>query len=149
MSVTATVSGSTAAVQRPSASQLEKIISESTHTGEITIDVSGLGKNVTTASIPTETIKAVEKAVNPISVSYTPIYRQNKSVLRESDTYYFADNGVYYPHNTMREARQVDHRSVAETAKLWGVSERGYLRDTCLTAQDVFRETMKYFRIEC
>ena len=28
-------------------------------------------------------------------------------------------------------------------------TERGYLRDTCLTAQDAFRETMKYFRIEC
>ena len=28
-------------------------------------------------------------------------------------------------------------------------TERGNLRDTCLTAQDAFRETMKYFRIEC
>lgn len=28
-------------------------------------------------------------------------------------------------------------------------TERGYLRDACLTAQDAFRETMKYFRIEC
>ena len=26
--------------------------------------------------------------------------------------------------------------------------ERGYLRDTCLTAQDAFRETLAYFRIE-
>ena len=63
-SVGASVSGSTAAVQRPSASQLDKLISESVHTGEVTIDVSAAGKGVTTASIPTETIRAVEQAVN-------------------------------------------------------------------------------------
>ena len=27
-------------------------------------------------------------------------------------------------------------------------SERGYLRDTCLTAQDKFKEYLKYFRIK-
>lgn len=27
-------------------------------------------------------------------------------------------------------------------------SERGYLRDTCLTSQDSFKKTLDYFRIE-
>ena len=64
VSVTAGVSGETATVQKPTTAQLEQIIGESVHTGEVTIDVSGLGKGITTASIPTETVKAVEQAVN-------------------------------------------------------------------------------------
>ena len=64
VSVTASVSGETATVQKPTTAQLEQIVGESVHTGEVTIDVSGLGKEITTASIPTETVKAVEQAVN-------------------------------------------------------------------------------------
>ena len=64
VSVTAGVSGETATVQKPTTAQLEQIIGESVETGEVTIDVSGLGKEITTASIPTDTVKAVEQAVN-------------------------------------------------------------------------------------
>lgn len=62
--VTASVNNGTATVQKPSDDQLDKILGEGVKTGEVNIDVSGLGKNITTANIPTETVKAVEEAVN-------------------------------------------------------------------------------------
>ncbi len=64
VSVSASVSGTTAAVQKPTDAQLKSVISESVKTGTVTIDVSGLGKEIAAASIPTETVKAIEQAVN-------------------------------------------------------------------------------------
>ncbi len=62
--VTASVNNGTATVQKPSDDQLDKILGEGVKTGEVNIDVSGLGKNITTANIPTDTVKAIEEAVN-------------------------------------------------------------------------------------
>jgi len=64
VSVSASVSGSTATVKAPTTAQLDKVIGESVKTGEVTIDVSGLNRNIATVSILTETVKAIEKAVN-------------------------------------------------------------------------------------
>ena len=64
VSVSASVSGTTATVKAPTTAQLEKVIGESVKTGDVTIDVSGLNKNITTVSIPKETVKAIEKAVS-------------------------------------------------------------------------------------
>ena len=64
VSVSASVSGSTATVKAPTTAQLDKVIGESVKTGEVTIDVSGLNRNIATVSIPTETVKAIEKAVS-------------------------------------------------------------------------------------
>lgn len=64
VSVSASVSGATATVKAPTTAQLDKVIGESVKTGEVTIDVSGLNRNIATVSIPTETVKAIEKAVN-------------------------------------------------------------------------------------
>ena len=64
VSVSASVSGATATVKAPTTAQLDKVIGESVKTGEVTIDVSGLHRNIATVSIPTETVKAIEKAVN-------------------------------------------------------------------------------------
>ncbi|MBQ9721592.1 MAG: S-layer homology domain-containing protein, partial [Oscillospiraceae bacterium] len=64
VSVSASVSGTTATVKAPTTAQLDKVIGESVKTGEVTIDVSRLSKNVATVSIPTETVKAIEKAVS-------------------------------------------------------------------------------------
>ena len=64
VAVSASVSGSTATVKAPTTAQLDKVIGESVKTGEVTIDVSGLNRNIATVSIPTETVKAIEKAVS-------------------------------------------------------------------------------------
>ena len=64
VSVSASVSGTTATVKAPTTAQLDKVIGESVKTGDVTIDVSGLNKNITTVSIPKETVKAIEKAVS-------------------------------------------------------------------------------------
>ena len=64
VSVSASVSGTTATVKAPTTAQLDKVIGESVKTGEVTIDVSGLKKDITTVSVPTETVKAIEKAVS-------------------------------------------------------------------------------------
>ena len=64
VNVSASVSGTTATVKAPTTAELDKIISSTTHTGEVEINVSGLGKDITNATIPTETVKAVEKAAN-------------------------------------------------------------------------------------
>ncbi len=64
VSVSASVSGSTATVKAPTTAQLDKVIGESVKTGDVTIDVSGLKKDIATVSIPTETVKAIEKAVS-------------------------------------------------------------------------------------
>ena len=64
VSVSASVSGSTATVKAPTTAQLDKVIGESVKTGDVTIDVSGLNKDIATVSIPTETVKAIEKAVS-------------------------------------------------------------------------------------
>ena len=64
VSVSASVSGTTATVKAPTTEQLDKVIGESVKTGDVTIDVSGLNKNITTVSIPKETVMAIEKAVS-------------------------------------------------------------------------------------
>ena len=64
VSVSASVSGTTATVKAPTTAELNKVIGESVKTGDVTIDVSGLNKNIATVSIPTETVKAIEKAVS-------------------------------------------------------------------------------------
>ena len=64
VSVSASVSGTTATVKAPTTAQLDKVIGESIKTGEVTVDVSGLNRNIATVSIPTETVKAIEKAVS-------------------------------------------------------------------------------------
>lgn len=64
VSVSASVSGTTATVKAPTTTELNKVIGESVKTGGVTIDVSGLNKNIATVSIPTETVKAIEKAVS-------------------------------------------------------------------------------------
>jgi hypothetical protein len=64
VSVSASVSGTTATVKAPTTAQLNKVIGESVKTGDVTIDVSGLNKDIATVSIPTETVKAIEKAVS-------------------------------------------------------------------------------------
>ena len=63
VSVSASVSGTTATVKAPTTAELNKVIGASVKTGEVTIDVSGLKKDITTVSIPTTTITAIEKAV--------------------------------------------------------------------------------------
>ena len=64
VSVSASVSGATATVKAPTTTELNKVIGESVKTGDVTIDVSGLNRNIATVSIPTETVKAIEKAVS-------------------------------------------------------------------------------------
>ena len=64
VSVSASVSNTTATVKAPTTAQLDKVIGESVKTGEVTIDVSGLKKDIASVSIPTETVKAIEKAVS-------------------------------------------------------------------------------------
>ena len=64
VSVSASVSGTTATVKAPTTAELNKVIGESVHTGDVTIDVSGLNKNITSVSIPTETVKTIENAVS-------------------------------------------------------------------------------------
>ena len=64
VSVSASVSGTTATIKAPTTAQLDKVIGESVKTGEVTVDVSGLNRNIATVSIPAETVKAIEKAVS-------------------------------------------------------------------------------------
>lgn len=59
-----TVSGDTATVKAPTDAQLNALLGEGEATGEITIDLSDSGSAVTAASIPAETVKAIEKAVS-------------------------------------------------------------------------------------
>ena len=62
VNVSASVSGTTATVKAPTTAELEKVVNTANQTGEVEIDVSGLGRDITAATIPTETVKAVEKA---------------------------------------------------------------------------------------
>ena len=64
IAVSATVSGATAAIKQPTTQELEKIIGASVRTGEVTIDVSGLGGGITKVAVPTEMMKAISNAVN-------------------------------------------------------------------------------------
>ena len=64
VAVSATVNGSVATMRAPSEQQLQSVIGASVHTGEVTIDMSGLGSSITTAAIPTETFKAISQAVS-------------------------------------------------------------------------------------
>ena len=63
VSVSAKVSGSTATMSEPTDKELEKVIGAGVETGEVVINMSGLNNTVTTAAIPANTVKAVEKAV--------------------------------------------------------------------------------------
>ena len=67
VSVNVSTSGTTAIIAKPTATTLNKVIGSSVKTGEIIIDVSGLKKDITTVSISTETIKAIEQAVEDTS----------------------------------------------------------------------------------
>ena len=62
--VSATVEGSTAAVSAPTEAQLETIAEKAKETGSVTIDLSSLPEGVTAASIPAETIKAINDAMD-------------------------------------------------------------------------------------
>ena len=67
VSVSATVSGTTATVAKPTASQLEKVIGAGVKTGTVVIDLSGLKTDIVSAGIPTETLKEIARAVNDSS----------------------------------------------------------------------------------
>ena len=62
ISVSATVSGTTANVTK--GSSLDAVIGASVKTGNVVIDLSGLNKDINSATIPTDTIKAIEAAVS-------------------------------------------------------------------------------------
>ena len=64
VAVNATVSGNTATMRAPTEQQLQSVIGASVRTGEVAIDMSGLGSSITTAAIPTETFKAISQAVS-------------------------------------------------------------------------------------
>lgn len=64
VSVSVTVSGETATIKAPTVAELNKVIGESVKTGDIVIDLRELDKDVATAVIPAETIRAIEKAVS-------------------------------------------------------------------------------------
>ncbi len=64
VAVSAKVSGTVATMAQPTANELNKVIGQSVGTGEVIIDMSGLGKDITTAVIPAETFKAIETAVS-------------------------------------------------------------------------------------
>ena len=64
VSISASVSGGTATMSEPTDKELEKVIGAGVETGEVVINMSGLNDSVTTAAIPSNTVKAVEKAVS-------------------------------------------------------------------------------------
>ena len=61
VSVSATVSGTTANVAR--GGNLNAVIGTSVKTGNVEIDLSGLSRDISAATIPTDTVKAIEQAV--------------------------------------------------------------------------------------
>ena len=63
VSVTAKVSGNTAAVTAPTDAQMEEIVGKSKETGAVTIDLRSLPETVTAVSIPAETVKAISEAM--------------------------------------------------------------------------------------
>ena len=63
VSVTAEVSGSTAAVTAPTEAQMEEVVGKTQETGAVTIDLSSLPETVTAVSIPAETVKAIDEAM--------------------------------------------------------------------------------------
>ena len=63
VAVSAKVSGNTAAITAPTDAQLAQITDKAGETGAVTIDLSSLPANVTAASIPYETVKAIDKAL--------------------------------------------------------------------------------------
>lgn len=63
VSVNVSVKNGTAAVAAPTAAQMAEILDNNKKTGSVTIDVSGIGEKVTVVSIPSETIKAFDKAI--------------------------------------------------------------------------------------
>lgn len=63
VSVSAKVSGNTAAITAPTDAQLAQITDRAGETGAVTVDLSSLPANVTAASIPYETVKAIDKAL--------------------------------------------------------------------------------------
>ena len=69
--VSATIEGSTAAVSAPTEAQLETIAEKAKETGSVTIDLSSLPEGVTAASIPAETIKAINDAMDESGAGMT------------------------------------------------------------------------------
>lgn len=62
--VSASISGETATVQKPTDSQMEQLLGQSSDNGEILIDVSGLAKEVNTAVLPADTVKTISDVFN-------------------------------------------------------------------------------------
>jgi len=63
VSVTASVKDETATVTAPTDAQLAQITDKAGETGSVTIDLSSLPENVTAVSIPAETVKAINEAM--------------------------------------------------------------------------------------
>ncbi|MBO6270279.1 MAG: S-layer homology domain-containing protein, partial [Clostridium sp.] len=63
VSVSAKISGNTAAITAPTDAQLAQITDRAGETGAVTVDLSSLPANVTAASIPYETVNAIDKAL--------------------------------------------------------------------------------------
>jgi len=58
------VSGGVASVRAPSQAELDRIIDGSAAAGVVTIDMTGLDRDIAAVSIPADTMKAIEKAVS-------------------------------------------------------------------------------------
>ena len=69
--VTVTVQDNTAAVAAPTQAQMAELIGASQETGAVTIDLSKLPETVTAVTIPAETVKAIDKAMEDTGAGLT------------------------------------------------------------------------------
>jgi hypothetical protein len=84
VTVAATVKDNTAAVTAPTEAQLQEIIGSGRETGSVTIDLSTLPENITAVSVPAETVKAINDAMESGAEGLT-IKLPNSSVTFDSD----------------------------------------------------------------
>lgn len=84
--VSASISGETATVQKPTDQQMEQILKQGTETGEILMDVSGLGKVVNTAVLPAETLKTVSENANNKEVPFLRVGFTDGSMALDGNT---------------------------------------------------------------
>ena len=63
VSISASMSGTTATVKAPTEAQLNSVIGAAVRTGTVVIDLGGLNKDVAAVSIPSETVKKIEAAI--------------------------------------------------------------------------------------
>ena len=63
VTVSAKLDGSTAAVTAPTEAQIAEITDRAGETGSVTIDLSSLPETVTAVSVPAETVKAIDEAM--------------------------------------------------------------------------------------